>query len=239
MTDDNDKPILTRRRVLGGMATIGAASAVGAGTTAVFNDEESTGDLSFAAGEVDLAVDYSFTYHYDSSKDDSGTIDGNAALTCELEDLKPGDRITIEFCPTVETNPAYVQVSGGITAESENGFNEAESNDGGAAQGDGELDEKLQARLKYEDGTVIKSKRSLREMMTALSDGVVLDEVYGDNVEVPEPCIILVITLPGDTGNEVQSDSVTFDMTFNAEQERHNNNPFNDGGGSTTTTEGS
>ena len=92
MTDDNDKPILTRRRVLGGMATIGAASAVGAGTTAVFNDEESTGDLSFAAGEVDLAVGYELRYSHNSDKNTSGELDGGSALTCALEDVNLATR---------------------------------------------------------------------------------------------------------------------------------------------------
>lgn len=56
MADDNDKPTLTRRRVLGGMATIGAAGAVGAGTWAQMQDTESFGN-TVEAGVLDLKVD--------------------------------------------------------------------------------------------------------------------------------------------------------------------------------------
>ncbi len=55
MADDNSP--LTRRRVLGGMATIGAAGAVGAGTWAQFSDTEDATRLTATAGTLDLKVD--------------------------------------------------------------------------------------------------------------------------------------------------------------------------------------
>ncbi|WP_235728451.1 TasA family protein, partial [Halosimplex carlsbadense] len=60
MTDeDNSKTIeLNRRRVLGGIVTIGgAAAAAGAGTFAAFSDTESSNDNSVSAGTLDLTVD--------------------------------------------------------------------------------------------------------------------------------------------------------------------------------------
>lgn len=118
---------------------------------------------------------------------------------------QPGDKIRIEFCPEVTDNPSYLQVSGGITFDDEGETNETEPSE--TADGsDGELDQKLRATLKYQDDTVIRETQSLREMMTALENGVMLEEIYGDDYE---PCIILVITLPGETGNEVQSDELT------------------------------
>ena len=51
MTDD--KPILTRRRVLGSIATIGIAGALGAGTWAELSDEE-TATVDAQAGSIDL-----------------------------------------------------------------------------------------------------------------------------------------------------------------------------------------
>ena len=49
---------LTRRRVLGGLATVGAGSAAaGAGTMAYFSDSESSADNQVTAGTLDLTVD--------------------------------------------------------------------------------------------------------------------------------------------------------------------------------------
>ena len=62
---------LSRRRLLGGMATIGAAGALGgAGTMAFFSDEETFANNRLAAGELDLKVDWEEHYSDWSSDED-------------------------------------------------------------------------------------------------------------------------------------------------------------------------
>jgi len=58
MTDNDIDPIgVSRRRVLGGLGTIGVDSAgVGLGTTAFFSDSESFGNNALTAGKLDLYV---------------------------------------------------------------------------------------------------------------------------------------------------------------------------------------
>ncbi|MGQ4555642.1 VWA domain-containing protein [Halobellus sp. GM3] len=54
---------LTRRKVLGSIGAIGAASAgAGLGTSALFSDTESFEDNTLTAGELDLKLDYKATY---------------------------------------------------------------------------------------------------------------------------------------------------------------------------------
>jgi predicted ribosomally synthesized peptide with SipW-like signal peptide len=73
---------------------------------------------------------------------------------------------------------------------------------------------------------------SLTDLMADLSDGVALDGNRGTEERDPfapatTQCLGLEWELPEDTGNEVQSDSVGFDLGFYAEQSRHNEDPAN------------
>jgi len=67
MTDDNRMIDLSRRQLLGGLGTIGIASAgAGLGTTAFLNDTESFDDNILTAGALDLKVDWE-EHYYDAS----------------------------------------------------------------------------------------------------------------------------------------------------------------------------
>ncbi|WP_135364407.1 vWA domain-containing protein [Halosimplex halophilum] len=61
-----DEPMeLSRRKLLGGLGAVGLASAgAGLGTSALFSDEESFESTTFAAGELDLKVDWEEHYSY-------------------------------------------------------------------------------------------------------------------------------------------------------------------------------
>lgn len=91
MTDDNNARLeLSRRKVLGGMATVGVAGAgAGAGTWAYFSDEGSSGNNSLSAGTLELAdVDDEAFQVNDAAPGDTerrtltieeaGTLDGEA-----------------------------------------------------------------------------------------------------------------------------------------------------------------
>ncbi len=64
MTDNDIDTIgLSRRRILAGLGAVGVASAgAGLGTTAYFSDEETFGNNTLTAGELDLKLDYRATY---------------------------------------------------------------------------------------------------------------------------------------------------------------------------------
>jgi Ca-activated chloride channel family protein len=65
MTDDNQLYELSRRKVLAGLGTVGAASAAaGLGTSALFSDTESFEDNTLTAGSLDLKVDWEEHYSY-------------------------------------------------------------------------------------------------------------------------------------------------------------------------------
>jgi predicted ribosomally synthesized peptide with SipW-like signal peptide len=66
MTDDNQLPALTRRKLLAGIGAVGAASAgAGLGTSAYFSDTETFTNNTLTAGTLDLLVDWQQTYVVD------------------------------------------------------------------------------------------------------------------------------------------------------------------------------
>jgi predicted ribosomally synthesized peptide with SipW-like signal peptide len=119
--------------------------------------------------------------------------------------------------------------------------------------GDGELADAMQVTVSYcdasgEPGDDIVSG-SLREVMAALQAGVPLNsdgdsdapvanrpafdgvDAAFDGEDVPqidEQCVCFTWEVPGEeVGNEIQTDSVTFDFEFYAEQARHNDGTTN------------
>ena len=61
------------------------------------------------------------------------------------------------------------------------------------------------------------------------SDGSGFDHQFGDMTVgplCPEHCVALAWYVPRDVGNEIQSDTYSFDLTFETEQCRHNEEPF-------------
>jgi Ca-activated chloride channel family protein len=72
---------------------------------------------------------------------------------------------------------------------------------------------------------------TMTELYAAIGDGLVLDGNRQEEGVQPYPgattqCIGFEWELPFETGNEVQSDSVSFDVGFEVEQSRHNDDPF-------------
>jgi hypothetical protein len=72
---------------------------------------------------------------------------------------------------------------------------------------------------------------SMTEVFDALAEGVLLDGNRQEAGVQPYPgnttqCIGFEWELPFEVGNEVQSDSLTFDIAVDAEQSRNNDAPF-------------
>jgi len=177
------------------------------------------------------------------------TADGDAVVGLQASDVKPGDWVIICFDVSVEDNPGYVQVSTESFAQYENGQTEPEIDAEGAdsnagslggdldGQGKGELQDELVAEVygtydsdsdnsppeSYLDDPEPSLSGSARTVFEQFATGVVLGgsatplEVGSDGVER-----YLLLELPRDVGNEVQSDAMEFDLVFEAEQVRNN-----------------
>ncbi|GAB3411909.1 hypothetical protein GCM10027435_04120 [Haloparvum alkalitolerans] len=173
-------------------------------------------------------------------------------LKIEVDDVKPGDSGEGVLCFSIVDNPAYMWMCGQLTENSQNGTTEPEA----AALNDmygeipeaGQLAEAMQVTLRYcteEDDELIEgdliAEGSLADVMAALDNGVPLDG-SGDGAagidrdpfdgvesseEHDETCVCLSWEIPTNVGNEIQTDSVTFDVSFYAEQARHNDGTMN------------
>jgi predicted ribosomally synthesized peptide with SipW-like signal peptide len=178
--------------------------------------------------------------------------DADGPVIIDIGDVKPGDFGGAQFAFELCDNPGYVWLTGGLRDASENGVTEPEADDPDEEDGVVELLDEIQVAYGvgpidgdtsvFEDtdaGFQPATQRSLREFLAALNgEGVSLDgdvnaEVGGGTGEQgcfsggnpDDPSIhevSVVWWLPIDHGNQVQSDSVTFDLGFYTEQCRHN-----------------
>jgi predicted ribosomally synthesized peptide with SipW-like signal peptide len=145
---------LTRRRILGGIGTIGVAgAAAGLGTSAYFSDEESFEDNTLTAGELDLFVDYwtgANSEAIDGGTTGSGQNDGGVSAQYVLNDVKPGDSGKLVFCPKIVDNPAWLWAGSSGFTQFENGLTEPETEvDDTTGEGNGELADNIQVTVAY------------------------------------------------------------------------------------------
>ena len=202
---------LTRRRILGGLVTIGAGSAAaGAGTFALFSDEE-TDNATVSAGTLDLQVGNSNTLEFTAS-DIVPTDDGTAST-----DLDRGSgSVTADLNITVDS----VSSAEGTDSESED-----------SPGTDGELDDQLELDLwiagntndivLYNDGNwnSVDSYDNPSNYQTASSysgiswDGVITDfsNAVTFNVDWQFP--------DRSDNNDAQGDDITIDFTFELVQQ--------------------
>ncbi|WP_254838363.1 SipW-dependent-type signal peptide-containing protein [Natronomonas marina] len=119
---------LTRRKILGAAGAVGIAGAgVGAGTSALFSDEEAFTDNAIRAGTTNLVVEAAVVEVSEGlaangtveivdatddgdGDDDQLTVDGTPApaLGLTVGDAKPGDSFVLRVTVDVEDNPMYV-----------------------------------------------------------------------------------------------------------------------------------
>lgn len=277
------KIALTRRRVLGGLGTIGlAGAAAGLGTSAYLNDSESFEDNTITAGTLDMSVTASVEAANDYWAESvefselEETADGEAGAGLVVDDVKPGDWGIICFDIDVGDNPGYVQVSTENLVSNENDYSEPEPttgnnttmtgdfNDPGDPSGAGELQDKILATVWHEYGDGDRTSLSNLDPTTNLNgssinanawspdrdEGGLVDtdrhyttlqeafETYNTGVTLggsADPIMVgtgensvefcLLLEIPTEVGNEIQGDSLSFDLVFQAEQSRNNDDP--------------
>lgn len=196
---------LTRRRLLGGVATVGAASAAaGAGTGALLVDsEESTGN-SVSAGTLDL------------------TLDGGDQTVQFLSEtgVAPGDsgqaRLPVSNAGTLAGSVA-VEVADCTSYENGLSGNESAVDDTGGdpGAGNGELDQYLEVHAAFANGPELWTGYDTVD--ARLRTGTVYDLDYVLDGGASDE-FVLDWRLPDATGDDAQSDSVELALTFRLEQ---------------------
>ena len=206
-------------------------------------------DMSVTAEIVEASEYYTSSGDGPNIIGDMETADGEAVVGLQASDVKPGDWVIICFEIDIGDNPGYVQISTDDFAQYENGQTEPEAivdNTGGGSlgtpldgQGNGELQDELLAEVYggYDDmmgGDPPRSylsdpepslSGSARTTYEQFATGVVIGGP-ADPLEVGsgDDAIkrYLLLELPVDVGNEVQSDAIEFDLVFDALQVRNN-----------------
>jgi hypothetical protein len=207
-----------------------------------FFDAISTGDE--VNGGVDAATD-------DGLCDDTPEADADGPVIIDIGDVKPGDFGGAQFAFELCDNPGYVWLNGGLVSASENGTTEPEADDPDEEEDVVELLDEIQVAYgvgpinngstAFEDtdsGFQPVEQYTLREFLDNASSGNGLPlegdlpaEVGGGtgrncftgaSMEGSVHQVSVVWWLPVNHGNQVQSDSVTFDLGFYTEQCRHN-----------------
>jgi len=178
--------------------------------------------------------------------------DADGPVIIDIGDVKPGDFGGAQFAFELCDNPGYVWLTGGLRDANENGVTEPEDDDPDEESGVVELLDAIQVAYgvgpindgstAFEDttsGFQPVEQYTLRKFLATLGgDGIALDGdidaengggtgdqgcFAGGNPSTPAVHEVSVVWwLPIDHGNQVQSDSVTFDLGFYTEQCRHN-----------------
>lgn len=210
---------LSRRKVLGGLVTIGAAgAAAGAGTMALFSDTESSTGNTIQAGTLDLQPD------------------GSAVRSFSVTNAAPGD----SGAQTIDLSNAgsidgYLAFTVNQVTNNENGTPDSEVNsslDDGSSPG--ELGKWLILRMGYAaDGSsgLDPSEVMVEGYLTASSSpfpntGGMEHVRFNQNTLLPanngQKDFVIEWEIDSDAGNEIQDDGVEFDLEFELmQQEAH------------------
>ncbi|QKY19805.1 hypothetical protein B4589_005205 [Halolamina sp. CBA1230] len=179
-------------------------------------------------------------------------VDETAGAVVSLDDVLPGDDGTLVVGLQAIEADLNVWVRPRITLDAENGQNEPELlAEGADTDDDGELDELTNVAYWLDNGVVFGScdgQRGLFEPQLVTAAGTaaagtfrdVTDE-FGDGVRLPfdggdgcpdalpaggNRCVGFQWALPESTGNEIQSDVLSFDLEFAATACGDDANPF-------------
>ncbi|WP_247008310.1 TasA family protein [Halorientalis litorea] len=196
---------LTRRRLLGGVATVGVTGAgVGAGTAALYSDTETSASNGLSAGTLNL------------------TLDGQDTTVQFLSEtgIAPGDSGTATMTvANAGSVTGYVDVEVASVTNAENGCagneNSVDNSCGDPGQGLGELQDNLETEAYFQNGPTLWGPTTVAAEPNA---GDVYDVDYALSGGASDQ-FVLDWSLPAGTGNEAQTDSVSIQLTFRLDQE--------------------
>jgi hypothetical protein len=144
----DDKPTLTRRRVLGGMATVGVAGAAGAGAWAGYSDTE-VAETAANAGTLNLGL--TSVPQFSDITGNQVTVDGST-LSVSIGEMAPGDlktaTIALENKGSVDANALGVEVTGVDSGEGDSPESET-----GSFGSEGELDNQIDMSVHWAGGS--------------------------------------------------------------------------------------
>lgn len=203
------------RSILASVLVIGVvATMLGAGTVALFSDTEEVGQNTFTAGTLDL------------------TVNGQNPCTehITVKNMKPGGEIRNYFTlVNIGSLPGTITVEFSEITNKEHGRTEPEIAAGDIYGDGGELGANLEVWFfSMKDGT--PAVRMEDNVGNPVWSGTILNTLGGKTFYVPQQNDLATIepgetqickiwfTLPEDTGNIVQSDSVEFDIIFHLDQ---------------------
>ncbi|WP_135301950.1 TasA family protein [Haloarcula amylovorans] len=193
MSDKNVK--LSRRRVLGGLVTLGgAAAAAGAGTFALFSDTEEA-DTTINSGTLNLQA---------GSEDN-----GEATATVDVSDAFPGDSGAGSTTLTNDGNiDGYLDFtfSSAVNAEGDDPESEPDTNT------NGDLGSVLQVTVEIDDTTLRTGTFNEVFDGTESDDNIALNATTSKTLNVDW-------SIPSDAGNEIQGDLVNGDITIELGQQ--------------------
>ena len=108
MTDDTSG--LSRRKLLGSVATIGGAAALGgAGSVAFFSDREEFANNRLVAGSLDLKVDWA-EYYSDWSEDEATAVDDGEIIMAEQDTTLQVDEYPSDYTGLPTPNNALIAI---------------------------------------------------------------------------------------------------------------------------------
>jgi hypothetical protein len=164
-------------------------------------------------------------------------LDGSPLVT--LGDVKPGDYGKLKFSLHVDDNPAYLCLHMQATRNDEVNMTEPERNESSDETGntgsrwDGELIQNIEVFIwndtngncSYDDGEPSEGGwMPLSSVMDPMGDLTVTDLTCLDLHEI-DPCNVywlgIMWRIPETVGNEIQTDTMSFDIKFQAVQQRH------------------
>jgi len=216
-----------------GLLVVGVAVVIAiSGTIAYFSDTEISNGNSFAAGTLDLKVTDNCTYNGQPvQKCTWQETDLTNQLFFNYGDVKPGDQGENTISLHVHDNPAWVCAQISNFNNYENGCNnpETKASDttcGNPGQGQGELQNylKLNVWRDVDCNNIQDPGEQLiidNQSLAAASVWAIADKNTGTG-PITNTCIGVKWNVPADTGNIIQGDSLTGDISFNAVQAKNN-----------------
>ena len=168
MSDENGRFELTRRRVLGGVAAVGAAgTGAGVGTWAYFQDTERSTGNTIDAGTLDLKV----------SDSDEGFGDGVSG-TWTISNAEPGDSVladaTLQNAGSLEAD--HVEFSVSVYETESDGPNGNDEGDTSPNSADGMAEQFEVTNMTYDGSDV------LNDLSDANGNGIVdIDDLASGN----------------------------------------------------------